>query len=52
LTQTGPPFKMTKTPPKVRSAAPLLGEHNAEVYRGRLGYTQRDLVRLRSAGVI
>ncbi len=52
LTQTGPPFKMAKTPPKVRSAAPLLGEHNGEIYRGRLGYSPRDLVRLRSAGVI
>ena len=32
--------------------APLLGEHNEEVYSGRLGYAKTDLVRLREAGVI
>lgn len=32
--------------------APLLGEHNREVYCGRLGYSGEDLVRLRQQGVI
>src|SRR5215467_244242 len=32
--------------------APRLGEHNAEVYCGRLGYTSEDLAHLRGAGVI
>jgi crotonobetainyl-CoA:carnitine CoA-transferase CaiB-like acyl-CoA transferase len=32
--------------------APRLGEHNSEVYCGRLGYTSEDLAYLRSAGVI
>jgi len=32
--------------------APLLGEHNVEVYCDRLGYTREDLAQLRGAGVI
>jgi crotonobetainyl-CoA:carnitine CoA-transferase CaiB-like acyl-CoA transferase len=33
-------------------AAPLLGQNNEEIYCGRLGYTKRDLTRLKEAGVI
>ncbi|MGQ4809593.1 Succinyl-CoA:(R)-benzylsuccinate CoA-transferase subunit BbsE [Candidatus Entotheonellaceae bacterium PAL068K] len=32
--------------------APLLGEHNAEIYGARLGYTTQDLVQLRGLGII
>jgi crotonobetainyl-CoA:carnitine CoA-transferase CaiB-like acyl-CoA transferase len=32
--------------------APLLGEHNEEIYCRRLGYSKKDLVRLRETGVI
>ena len=32
--------------------APLLGQHNEDVYCGLLGYSSADLVRLRQAGVI
>ena len=32
--------------------APLLGEHNQEIYCSRLGYTPQELVRLRGLGVI
>ena len=37
----GLPFRMSETPPALRRA-PLLGEHNAEVY-GALGYSPEDL---------
>ena len=32
--------------------APLLAEHNEEIYRGRLGFSKEDLVRLRQMGVV
>lgn len=51
LTYPGAPFRMGATP-LVGGRAPLLGEHNEEVYGELLGLTRRDLVRLRSAGVI
>jgi crotonobetainyl-CoA:carnitine CoA-transferase CaiB-like acyl-CoA transferase len=48
----GAPCKLSETPWSVQRPAPLLGEHNEEVYCGRLGYTKQDLVRLRAGGVI
>jgi len=51
LTQPGAWAKMSETPWQMRSPAPLLGQHNVEVY-GRLGYSKQDLVSLRQAGVI
>ena len=35
-----------------RYSAPLLGQHNTEIYCGELGYTPADLVNLRTAGII
>lgn len=49
--QPGAPVRMSETPWRV-ARAPLLGEHNEEVYCGRLGLSRADLVRLRQAGVI
>ena len=51
LTYPGPPFRMSETPWQV-SRAPLLGEHNQEVYCGRLGHSSEDLVRLKEQGII
>ena len=48
----GAPFAMSGTPWQIGRPAPSLGEHNAELYCQQLGYSQRDLVRLRSTGVI
>ena len=50
LTYCGGPFRMAETPHQW-APAPLLGQHNKEVY-GKLGYTKFDLVLLRQQGVI
>lgn len=52
LTYPGAPFRMTQTPLRVRSPAPLLGQHNTEIFSGGLGYSKEDLVLLRSTGTI
>jgi crotonobetainyl-CoA:carnitine CoA-transferase CaiB-like acyl-CoA transferase len=52
LKYPGAPFRLSATPGKIERAAPLLGEHNEEVYCGLLGYSRQDLVRMRQAGII
>ena len=52
LTMPGAPYIMSETPWAIRMPAPTLGEHNGEVYRDRLGYSQDDLATLRSMGAI
>ena len=46
------PVKYSKTPATIKMPAPILGEHNDEVLKGLLGYTQEKLDELRAAGVI
>jgi len=48
----GAPFKMTETPCQAMHPAPLLGQHNEEIYCKLLGYGREDLVKLRESGVI
>ncbi|MDD5127805.1 MAG: CoA transferase [Dehalococcoidales bacterium] len=47
----GAPAKLMESPWQTKSAAPLLGEHNIEIY-SRLGYAKSDMVRLRENGII
>lgn len=51
LTYPGAPFRMGEGGWQVRRPAPLLGQHNQEVY-GKMGYSKDDLVVLRETGVI
>ena len=46
----GWPYRMSVTPPRVQWPAPLLGQHNEEVYCGSLGYSREELDRLHEAG--
>lgn len=48
----GFPLKMSATPGEIRLAAPLLGEHSAEVLKEMLGYTDEQIQELRKAGVV
>ncbi len=43
---------IAKETPWVTRRAPLLGEHNEEIFCDRLGYSKQDLVKLRQYGVI
>ncbi len=52
LTYAGAPYKFSKTPWTLSRPAPKLGEHNEEVFCGRLGYSREELVSLRRTGVI
>jgi crotonobetainyl-CoA:carnitine CoA-transferase CaiB-like acyl-CoA transferase len=51
VTMPGLPFKMTGTPGLTPGPAPLLGQHNDEVF-SELGLAGRDLEVLRQAGVL
>jgi len=48
----GWPYKMAASPPKVSRPAPLLGQHNEEVYCQVLGYSKKEFKRLRDIQVI
>ena len=40
------------TPPSIRHRAPLIGEHNREVYENELGFSREALMVLKQAGII
>ncbi len=52
ITFPGAPFKMSTTPWQLCHPAPLLGQHNDEVYIELLGHSRRDLGRWQADGVI
>jgi len=52
LRYPGAPYKLSKTPWTLKSAAPLLGEHNEGIYCKRLGYSMEVLETLRRTGII
>ncbi|MBI2849853.1 MAG: CoA transferase [Chloroflexi bacterium] len=47
-----PPYRLSKTVCRIERPAPLLGQHNREVYGGELGHTDKELAELKSEGII
>jgi len=52
VTYPGAPIKAEDLPWAIRRPAPLLGQHNEEIYCQKLGYSRQELVKLKEAGVI
>lgn len=52
LVYPGEFVKFSVTPATLRRRAPLVGEHNEEILKGELGYSEQDLVILKQAGAI
>lgn len=52
LKYPGAPYKLSATPWEIRRPAPMLGEHNEEIYRRVLGYSRQELAGMKKAGTI
>jgi len=52
ITYPGVSVKSSEVPPQVTRRAPLIGEHNQEIYEKELGFSNEELIMLKQAGVI
>lgn len=52
ITYMGAPYKMTETTWRISRRAPLIGEHNQEIYEEELGFSQQEMRLLKEARVI
>jgi crotonobetainyl-CoA:carnitine CoA-transferase CaiB-like acyl-CoA transferase len=48
----GAPLKYHATPWEIRMPAPVLGQHNEEIFGGRLGLSAARIAELKRGGVI
>lgn len=52
LQYLGAPYRLSETPWAIKRRAPLLGEHNTEIYEGELGLSKQDVLVLKQGGII
>lgn len=52
ITYPGPPVKISKAPWRVTPRAPLIGEHNEEIYEKELGFSKEQLAVLKARRII
>jgi len=52
ITYVGSPSKMTETTWRISRRAPLIGEHNQEIYEGELGFSEQEMCLLKEARII
>jgi crotonobetainyl-CoA:carnitine CoA-transferase CaiB-like acyl-CoA transferase len=48
----GPFVKASETPCVIKHRAPLIGEHNLDIYENELGLSRKDILALKESGVI
>ena len=48
----GPPYRLPESPWEISRRAPLIGEHNDDVYRGLLNLTDDEIESLKQDGVV
>jgi CoA:oxalate CoA-transferase len=47
-----PPYMINETPGSIQRPAPLLGQHNTEVFQGELGFSDLDIQKLKTNNII
>jgi benzylsuccinate CoA-transferase BbsE subunit len=52
ITYPGAPCKLTETPWHIKGRAPLIGEHNSEIYEKELGFSKTEIVAMQSDRII
>ena len=52
ITYPGAFVKASEAPWMMRQRAPLIGEHNQEIYHKELGLSQEELLMLKQGGII
>lgn len=52
VTYPGAFVKLAEAPCRIRRRAPLIGEHNGEIYAGELGLSREEILILKQSGVI
>jgi crotonobetainyl-CoA:carnitine CoA-transferase CaiB-like acyl-CoA transferase len=52
ITYAGAPYKITEAPWRISRRAPLIGEHNQEIYGEELGFSRDEMRLLKESGVI
>ena len=48
----GPPYRLPESPWRIARRAPLIGEHNYEIYHDVLGLDEDEIARLERDGVV
>lgn len=52
LKYLGVPYRLSETPARISRRAPLIGEHNYEIYEQELGYSRDELIQWKQMGII
>ena len=52
FTYPGAPYRLSRSPWRLRATAPRVGQHNAQVYGDELGLSREEMARLTRVGVI